>query len=802
MYTSDLMQIYSPIINALDGAVAIADDTGRILAHNASFAAHCLQPNASLLDTHLQDHWEPAQRGAFCDYLDRVGQDQATVPDVFSGQSLSARAVLVDGRWMVLCRGIAPRCDDPLLHFFLEHVDQGFWDFDVPQRTYVVSNEWRRMRGMDPGQDINDAGRTWLEHVHPDDRAPLKALFENQIRGDTKSFSIQYRRRHERTGAWLWLHCRATVVSADENGRPLRVVGTDTDITDIKRGESQLERLNSKIELAVSVSGIGIFEFDENTSRVFWDDRLLAIYGLPPGENDRPGDEWPTFLHPEDAEETLAYVTECAKTGQDVRRDFRIIRPDGEVRHLRTMARHFRVSATQTRLIGVNIDVTEDVLRAEELESIRQQLEFESRHDALTGLANRRLLDETLAEAKANTCKTEICVMHLDLDYFKEINDSLGHAAGDAVLVHVAETLKSILGEATLICRFGGDEFTVLFDPAPPKSQTKELAERVIAACRHPYIFEGQSCQFGMSIGSATGSDIKTVLSQADIALYAAKNKGRSQYRSFSDRKRSSADGYLRRRQDIVDAIAANKIECWYQPQFDAVTHQLVGAEALARLRLREDTVSAPEDFIPLAEKNGLLGEIEEFIFKRVLNDQTEWAKAGLYYPDIAVNITLQRLMENSLVKRIAKQIEPHHLISLEILETAFLDDPDSPVFETIRDVRALGVSIDLDDFGSGHASVLSMLAMKPDKVKIDQRLTRDIATSQEAITILTALIAIARTQNAGIVLEGIETPEQLDATLHIDCDVIQGYALSAPISSAEFSSMLDAHTHQRVGDV
>jgi EAL domain-containing protein (putative c-di-GMP-specific phosphodiesterase class I) len=140
-------------------------------------------------------------------------------------------------------------------------------------------------------------------------------------------------------------------------------------------------------------------------------------------------------------------------------------------------------------------------------------------------------------------------------------------------------------------------------------------------------------------------------------------------------------------------------------------------------------------------------------------------------------------------------------MLSLEILETAFLDDPDTPVLETIRDLRALGLSIDLDDFGSGHASILSMLAVKPDKVKIDQRLTRDIATSQDARAILDSLITIVRTQNMGVVLEGIETAEQLAATRHIDCDVLQGYALSAPISSADFSAMLDTGARHRVSD-
>ena len=796
------MQDFFNVIKALDGPLALCDNGGRILAHSSSFAAHCQQPERPLIGASLLEVWEPEQHSALRDFLASLKDQPASKsPEDFCGQSLRVQAVHMDGQWVILCQSTSPRFDDPLLHFFTDHVNHGFWDYDVENDLYTVSNEWRRMRGVGPDFDINALGERWLDHIHPNDHTALIDALGRLLSGEVKAFNVQYRRQHEESGEWIWLYCRARMIAADADGRALRVVGTDTDITDIKKDESRLEQLNNKIELAITVAGIGIFEFDLNTSRVFWDDRLLAIYGLPAGENDRSGRDWETFIHPDDADDTLAYVAECGLTLSDLKRDFRIVRPDGQVRHLRSMARHIRLSPSETKLIGVNIDVTEDVLRTKELENVRQQLEFESRHDALTGLANRRLLDETIAEVKADTDDTEMCVMHIDLDHFKEINDSHGHGAGDAVLVHVAKTLSSILEDATLIARFGGDEFTALFAPAPPQSQIEALAERVIAACGHPYIFEGQSCVFGVSIGSATGTDKKTVTSQADIALYAAKESGRSRYRAFSDRRNTRSDRYLRRRQDLLDALAERKIECWYQPQFDAATHQIVGAEALARLRQNEHTVCAPEDFLPLAQKSGLLGEIEEFIFASVLEDQNQWSIAGLLYPEISVNISSQRLMEPSLLKRLTEQLRPHHLVALEILETAFLDDPETPVLETIRALRALGLAIDLDDFGSGHASVLSLLAVKPDRVKIDQRLTRDIATSQNAVTILGALITIARTQNMGVVLEGIETAEQLAATQRIDCDVLQGYALGAPISGIEFSAMLTSDARRRVGD-
>lgn len=556
------------------------------------------------------------------------------------------------------------------------------------------------------------------------------------------------------------------------------------------QNDDKLMQLNSKIKLAVDVAGIGTWEFDPKTSRVFWDDRMLAIYGLPAGENERCRTSWEQFIHPDDRKESVSYIQQCTAEKSDIKHDFRIIRPDGEVRHLRTLARFQRLSSSESRMIGVNIDVTEDVQRTQELERTRKTLEYDSKHDALTGLANRRLLDETFASVLPEGGSREICALHMDLDHFKEINDRVGHSAGDAVLVHVAHTLRHILNNARVICRLGGDEFFALFAPAPPPEKIRAMAEQVISAFKAPYLYKGRACAFGISIGSATGRDPKVILTRSDIALYNAKNAGRACYHAFAERA-SADDGRYKRRQDLVDALSENRIECWYQPQFDAQTYQLAGAEALARLRT-ETGVFAPEDFLPLAEETGLLASIEEFIFQRALEDQNQWAKAGLGYPTVSVNLSKHQLSDASLVARITEHIRPHHTLSLELLETAFLDDPDTLEHETIDKLRRLGISVELDDFGSGHASLVAMMSVAPDRIKIDQRLTRNIATHPKELEMLKALVAIARMQDIGVVLEGIESPEQLEATRDIKCDKLQGYALSPPISAEDFSNMLE----------
>jgi predicted signal transduction protein with EAL and GGDEF domain len=368
-------------------------------------------------------------------------------------------------------------------------------------------------------------------------------------------------------------------------------------------------------------------------------------------------------------------------------------------------------------------------------------------------------------------------------------------------LVHVAHTLRRILGDdGCLICRFGGDEFVVLFDNAPPQETLNTLAGRVIDALKVPFIFEGQPIPISVSIGSANGDNKETVFSRADIALYAAKNAGRACYRAYSHRNDLSTKVRMRRRQDLLDALQEDRIECWYQPQFDARSHEMIGAEALARMQLSDGTVIAPDDFLPLAEQSGYLRQIEELIFQKVLSDQDAWCHAGLMYPTVAVNLSQGRLSDANLVTGVAKALKPRHAISVELLETALLDRPDAVELSSIAGLRELGLAIELDDFGSGHASIVALMSVQPDRIKIDRRVTEEIDTSSKALNTLRAVTALGRAQGAEILLEGIETQSQLDAVQYIDCDYLQGFALAAPLRAMDFTNTL-AHVPRKQGN-
>ncbi|MEO1314698.1 MAG: PAS domain-containing protein, partial [Pseudomonadota bacterium] len=452
------------LVSRLSCAAAIVEADGRLLLHNEGFSDTIIAAENGLdgmaLSSLIQGDAMPVSA-----FLSGQGcTDDGLTLQLLTRNGVSdftLHALMREGSAaLYLCQPAPlPSSTVSRSRFLMEHLDQGIWDHDIQKGTFVASDGWRRMRGRCPKDVQTKPSPNWIEDIHPDDRQPLMDVFESQVRGESDTISIQYRHWHPE-GHWFWVLCQAKVMEVGPDHRPTRIVGTDTDISLIKQNEIELQQLTSKLQLAIEAAGMGIWDYDPATCKVHWDDRMLEIYGLTDGNNHRSENLWETYIHPDDLDETKAYADHCQKNNLGFNRDYRVIRQDGAVRHVRSLARVVRTTKTESKLIGVNIDVTEDYQRAEELETARRKLEYDSRHDALTGLANRRLLDESSTQLfKDIRADQRYAVLHVDLDHFKQINDTLGHAAGDAVLVHVATHLKEIIGAAGLVSRVGGDEF-------------------------------------------------------------------------------------------------------------------------------------------------------------------------------------------------------------------------------------------------------------------------------------------------------------------------------------------------------
>ena len=784
---------------------ALVDCHGLIVACSKPFRDHFAGSGQYGLGSMIYDVLTGPNRAACLSYLRKLGREDPTNTFVFSVAYQHADTNIQfsltplqpdDPSAGFLCQlEQSGRSDDAGMDYLLEHLDNGAWDYHVPTGKLTVSRTWRHLRGIGLDVDINAPGRRWKENTHPKDRITLQSMFDGQVRGEAATINVQYRYRHM-AGHWIWILCRAKVVEYDAEGLPRRIVGTDTDVTTLRRRDRDVLQLTNKLRLAIDVSGIGVWEFDPATNEVHWDDRMLEIYGITDGESIRHGDLWDTHLHPDDLEKTRAYADHCQKYGLDFHRDYRIVRPNGEVRHIRSLAGYVAASNDQGKLVGVNIDVTEDYQRTAELEEARAKLEHDARHDALTGLANRRLLDERTAELSGRvTDNCRYAALHLDLDYFKHINDTMGHAAGDAVLVYVAHTLRELIGDAGLVCRSGGDEFVVLFEQAPETGNLKAICEAIVAAFKAPYYFNDQLCAFGVSVGCSVGQgqpeQLSKIFIQAYDALYAAKDAGRGCYRFYSDRTASGIRPEAESRQQLLEALNVGEITCHLQPQFDAQSMQIVGAEALVRWISPERGVLAPDAFMPAATDLGLADQIDAHVFEQVVALQSRWFEAGISYPVIAMNVSMDRFQSGQLIAHIDSLIAPHHKIAFELLETAFLDTPTSDQLSCLADLKAMGIGIDLDDFGSGHSSVAAMQAVQPDRIKVDQSLVAPITVRPEQLKTLQLLSQMARLEGLRIVMEGLDTQAHLDAIANVDCDLLQGFALARPMPGDAFEALL-----------
>lgn len=436
-----------------------------------------------------------------------------------------------------------------------------------------------------------------------------------------------------------------------------------------------------------------------------------------------------------------------------------------------------------------------------QLESARTDLEHQAMHDALTGLPNRRYLDTVLAEfAQApEPSHRGIALLHIDLDRFKQINDTLGHVAGDAVLRHVACILQSVACPSDFVARIGGDEFIVLNQMDPLDNlQLGALANRIIEQIRQPIPYESHLCRIGASVGIAMeatqGMDPKLLLVNSDIALSRAKNRGKNRCEFFSEELQQRIVHNKRIADDILRGIEQNEFIVYYQPKVDAKTRQIVGMEALVRWKHPVRGIVGPFDFLYVAEELNAVTIIDRLVFEQALADFKRWSEQGLGIPAVSVNVSMRRLGDHELIDSLRGISMQPGTVSFELLESIFLDDTDEVVSRNIEQLKELGIDIEIDDFGTGHASIAGLLKLKPKRLKIDRQFVSPIELSGEKRRLVSSIIEMGNALNIDVLAEGVETLEQAKILQDLGCHTLQGYVFSRPIPADQVAPFVRAH--------
>jgi diguanylate cyclase (GGDEF)-like protein len=437
--------------------------------------------------------------------------------------------------------------------------------------------------------------------------------------------------------------------------------------------------------------------------------------------------------------------------------------------------------------------------RNAELELAKASLEFNALHDALTGLPNRRYLDNVLAEHAATSAASEksVALLHVDLDRFKQINDTLGHVAGDEMLKHVARLLRASVSADDFVARVGGDEFIVVSvadeDNLPGLS---EKADLIIDKISQPVPYQGHLCRFGASVGIAVEHgdkvDPKDLLVNSDIALYRAKETTKGGKLFFSKEIQSEIVNAKEISDDILRGIEQEEFISFYQPQFDARTHELVGVEALVRWKHPVKGMLAPAAFLKIAEDLNAVSVMDRMILERAVDDLDRWSASGIVVPKVAVNVSARRLNDIQLIDSLrAMNIKPG-TISFELVESIFLDETDDSSASNINEIRKLGIEIEIDDFGTGHASIVSLLNLNPSYLKIDRQFVTPVAGSPEKRRLVSSIVDMGKSLGIKVVAEGVETIEQAHILRELRCDVLQGYAFAKPMPVEELEKFIE----------
>jgi diguanylate cyclase (GGDEF)-like protein len=589
-------------------------------------------------------------------------------------------------------------------------------------------------------------------------------------------------------------------------------------IRELRRREAELERLSRRLGLALDASSVGVWEYDITSDRLVWDERMDELYGLPADGKERGYADWKGAIHPDDLERAEADFARSTSTGAPYNSDYRLRLPDGALRHIRAIGAVYGDADGARRIVGANWDVSADVAlnddlrRAKSLTEARNaellvakaRIEHTALHDSLTGLPNRRYLDEKL-EIRASLRgeeKRRTALLHIDLDRFKQINDTLGHAAGDAMLVHAAKILKKNVRATDFLARVGGDEFVVmcLLEGSGSDEDAKYLAglaDRVIRQMRRPVLFEGHECRFGVSVGIATESDPtadpRKLLVNADIALYRAKSRGRNRYQFFNDALQAEIVSTKRMADEILSGIEQKQFVAYYQPQFDAQTLEVTGVEALVRWNHPTDGVLAPGAFLGIAEELNVVSTIDRMILEQGLEDFRKWREAGLNIPKFSVNVSARRLNDEELIRSLRRlDIEPG-TVSFELVESIFLDDNDAYIGWNVEQIKELGIDIEIDDFGTGYASIVSLLKLKPRRLKIDRQLVMPITQSRAQRNLVESIVEIGKSLGIEVIAEGVETMEHAAMLKSLGCHGLQGYAFAQALKSDELKSFVQS---------
>jgi diguanylate cyclase (GGDEF)-like protein/PAS domain S-box-containing protein len=504
------------------------------------------------------------------------------------------------------------------------------------------------------------------------------------------------------------------------------------------------------------------------------------------------------WLPPVDGHEPAHYAAALAARAPLRNFVYGVPHPGGGVLYMRISGDpQFDAAGRFTGYRGVASDVTEATLAAQQVLQL-------ARFDSLTGLANRHLFREELDRAlrRAGGSGRGFALLFIDLDRFKLVNDTLGHAAGDDLLQVMAARLAQLLRDADRLARLGGDEFVVLFDGLTDPAALSKVAARLLTSLAEPLELAGRTMQVSASVGislyPADGGDADTLLKNADAAMYLAKARGKNNFQFFTPELAQRAAQHFALENDLRRAVDAGQLVLHYQPVFRTADGRLCAMEALLRWQHPQQGLVSPAEFIPLAEESGLIVPIGRWVMQQACRQLQAWRQAGLAPPCCAINLSARQFASARLVDDLREALAVQGLeagaLSVEITEGQLMADP-AAAEQTLRRLQALGVRVAIDDFGTGYSSLAYLKRFAADTLKLDRGFVHGLPQGGDDLAITEAVLALAQRLRMTVVAEGVETAAQLAVLRGLGCDMVQGYHLGRPVPADQLAALLPPWT-------
>jgi diguanylate cyclase (GGDEF)-like protein/PAS domain S-box-containing protein len=672
------------------------------------------------------------------------------------------------------------------LRLSLSAAKQGLWDLNIQTGYIVVNAENATMLGYDPKEYSVIPLDNWFADIHPDDHDQVKATYLGYLSGNLDEYRVEFRKQCA-DGSWLWILSIGSIVQRDEYGQPLRMLGTHTDINDSKLAGEKLHQLAKVFEN----SGEGIILCDADTRVLSSNQAFTNITGYlssevynktPPilsSQHQNQNYYQRMWLALEETGYWQGEIWDKRKNGET----YPALLGISTIRNTKGAVTHY---------ICIFSDITER-------KATEAKIEYLARHDPLTNLPNRTLLydrfDQAMAHAVRN--RTLVALLFLDLDRFKQINDTLGHDIGDRLLQNIAERLCHCVREVDTVCRQGGDEFIIILTDLPEIETATQIALKILDYLYQPINIEGVTISISFSIGISLfpndGMSFHSLLNKADTAMYVAKKEGRNTFRFFSHDMNLASIERINIENGLRVALEKKEFQLYYQPFYSLLDDLIIGAEALLRWQPGDGPSIPPNKFIPIAEDIGLIVPIGNWVLQQACLQNRLWHDAGLKLL-ITVNISAMQFKRSNLVASVKSALEisglaPQYL-ELEITESVLIFDTDE-VLEVIKELNAFGVSFAIDDFGTGYSSLNYLKQFAVNKLKIDQSFVKALSSGKsEDSAIVKAIIQLGQTLGLQTLAEGVETSEQAVQMASLGCENGQGFFWHQPMSAKDFEAL------------